>query len=79
MHCVGFEVLTAVVMKSSMFWDITPCNPLEINRRFGGTFLHLQGRRMSQARNYPSGFTQISCLLFSDLEDGDDIFPRIVG
>jgi hypothetical protein len=23
---VGFEVLTAVVMKSSIFWDITPCN-----------------------------------------------------
>jgi hypothetical protein len=21
----GFEVLTAVVMKSSVFWDITPC------------------------------------------------------
>jgi hypothetical protein len=23
-NCVGLEVLTAVVMKSSMFWDITP-------------------------------------------------------
>jgi hypothetical protein len=22
---LGFEVLTAVVMKSSVFWDITPC------------------------------------------------------
>jgi hypothetical protein len=26
---VGYEVLTAVVMKSSVFWDITPCNPIE--------------------------------------------------
>jgi hypothetical protein len=25
---VGFEVLTAVVKKSSIFWDITPCSPL---------------------------------------------------
>jgi predicted membrane protein len=25
---VGFEVLTAVVMKSSVFWDITPCSLL---------------------------------------------------
>jgi hypothetical protein len=25
----GFEVLTAVVMKSTVFWDITPCSPLE--------------------------------------------------
>jgi hypothetical protein len=32
------EVLTAMVMMSSVFWDITPCSPLEINRRFGGTF-----------------------------------------
>jgi hypothetical protein len=25
----GFEVLTAVVMRSSVFWDITPCSPLK--------------------------------------------------
>jgi hypothetical protein len=36
------EVLTAVVMKSSIFWDITSCSPLKVNRRFGGTYrLHL--------------------------------------
>jgi hypothetical protein len=29
---VQFEVLTAVVMKSSIFWDITPCNPLKVTR-----------------------------------------------
>jgi hypothetical protein len=27
---VGFEVLTAVVMKSTIFWDITPCSPLKV-------------------------------------------------
>jgi hypothetical protein len=26
---VGFEVHTAVVMKSSAFWDISPCSPLK--------------------------------------------------
>jgi hypothetical protein len=35
---IGFEVLTAVVMKSTIFWDITPCSPLKVNRRFGGTY-----------------------------------------
>jgi hypothetical protein len=41
---VGFEVLTAVVMKSAIFWDITPCTPLSVNRCFEGTYhLHLQG------------------------------------
>jgi hypothetical protein len=39
---VRYEVLTAVVMKISIFWDITPCRPLKVNRRFWGTCrLHL--------------------------------------
>jgi hypothetical protein len=35
---VGFEVFTAVVMKSIIFWDMTPCSPLSFNRCFGGTY-----------------------------------------
>jgi hypothetical protein len=27
---VGFEVITAVVMKCPIFWDITPCSPLKV-------------------------------------------------
>jgi hypothetical protein len=43
---VGFEFLTTVVMKSSVFWDITPCSPLQVNRSFGRTYrLNLQGRK----------------------------------
>jgi hypothetical protein len=34
---VGFDVLAAVDVKRSIFWDIQPCSPLEVNRRFGGT------------------------------------------
>jgi hypothetical protein len=36
---VGFEVLTAVVMKSSVFWNTstTPCSLLKVNGRFPGT------------------------------------------
>jgi hypothetical protein len=42
---VGFEVLTTVVMKRTVFWDIISCSPLKVNRRFGGTYhLHLEGR-----------------------------------
>jgi hypothetical protein len=44
---VGFEVLTPVVMKIYIIWDITPCSPLNVNRRFGGT-CRLQGRRIIQ-------------------------------
>jgi hypothetical protein len=27
---VGFEVFTALVMKSIIFWDMTPCCPLRV-------------------------------------------------
>jgi hypothetical protein len=29
---VGFEVFTAVIMKSLIFWDMRPCSPLSFNR-----------------------------------------------
>jgi hypothetical protein len=35
---VGCKILTAVVMKSSIFWCIMVCRPLKVNRRFGGTY-----------------------------------------
>jgi hypothetical protein len=37
-------------MKSTVLWDITPCSPLKVNRRFAETYrLHLQG-----SKNKPS-------------------------
>jgi hypothetical protein len=49
-YYLGFEVLTAVVTKSSIFRILLPCSPLKISRNFGGKcHLHLQG--ISQAIN----------------------------
>jgi hypothetical protein len=46
------EVLTAVTMKSAIFWNVTPCIRAEIHRRFGGIYyLHLQSRRVNEANN----------------------------
>jgi hypothetical protein len=43
---------TEIFMKISIFWDITPCSSLKVNRCFGGTYcLYLQGRKISRARN----------------------------
>jgi hypothetical protein len=43
---VGFDIFTDLVMKRTIFWDVTPCSPLSVNRRFGGTYrFHLQGRK----------------------------------
>jgi hypothetical protein len=42
-----------MVMKSSVFYDISPCSPLKIIRCFEEIRrLHLQGRRISQTRNW---------------------------
>jgi hypothetical protein len=36
-----FEAFKAVVMKSSIFWNISTRSPLIVNRRFGGAELCL--------------------------------------
>jgi hypothetical protein len=43
---IGSEVLAAVVMNNSIFWDVTPCSPLKVNRRFEGIpKLHVPPKR----------------------------------
>jgi hypothetical protein len=83
---VGFMVLTDVVMKSFVFWDITPRSPLKVYRGFGGICrLHLQGRRIRQARNRRAlAFHLLHArillgLFFFDPEDRGDMFLRNVG
>jgi hypothetical protein len=67
----GFEVLTAVVMKISIFWDITLCGPLKINRRFGGICrLQLQARKIGQERYQREAR--------SDHKDGGGMFSRTI-
>jgi hypothetical protein len=50
----GFEALTEVVIESSVFWDVTLCSPLKVNRRYGGT-----------CRLHYTCFLLISCLACS--------------
>jgi hypothetical protein len=51
-NCVGFGILIVMAVKSSILWDITPCIMAIENRRFETTYSnHLQGQRVSQARN----------------------------
>jgi hypothetical protein len=45
--------ITDNIMLEFCLWDIAPCSPMKINRRFGGTCrLHRQGRRISQSVNH---------------------------
>jgi hypothetical protein len=76
LHCMGFEVLTAVVMRSYIFWHITSCSPLKVKRRFAGTCrLHLQGRRTGQTSSACHLLHSAFLLaLFFDPEYGGDMF-----
>jgi hypothetical protein len=66
---IRFEVPAAVVMKGYISWDIAPCNPLKVNRRFGGTCrLHLQGRRINQARNQRESRRQVEEFTYPALQ-----------
>jgi hypothetical protein len=77
-RCRIWEVLTAVAVKSSVIWAITPCSPLKVNRHFGGTCrLHHQGQTVRQARNpyeannkrrlFAAFIIPIYCLAYSTL------------
>jgi hypothetical protein len=50
--CIGSEVLRSVIVRGSVFWDITPCKLLKTDRRFARTYcIHPKGQIVSQVRN----------------------------
>jgi hypothetical protein len=60
-------VLTAMIMKSSVFWDMTPCSPLKVNQCFGGiSQFRLHCRRISQARQQHEAGSFTCFLLHAD-------------
>jgi hypothetical protein len=63
---VGFEVFPAVLINGHVFWDITPRSPLKVNRSSGETFLL-------------AASCWLFAWLFTDPEDGDDMFFRNLG
>jgi hypothetical protein len=75
---VRFVVLTAVITYNSIFWDVTPCSPLKVNRRFGRTYLlHFQDRRLSQGRIYreASRARLVSYVAYSSVLKIEETYP----
>jgi hypothetical protein len=63
-------VLTKFRLKTSIFWHITLCSPLQVNQRFGETLpLHLQSRRISGRLVY-SCTLKIKATLLSEMSVG---------
>jgi hypothetical protein len=52
----------AVVIKSCIIWNITPCSPVEVNQHFEGTcHLYFLGSRVGQTKNqHKAGSKQIA-------------------
>jgi hypothetical protein len=42
MKSVGFEVLIAANLHSTIFWVVTPYSPVEVQRRFGGRTIGIE-------------------------------------
>jgi hypothetical protein len=53
-HLLGFEVHRAVVMESCVFWNKTPCMPLEVNRCFRGTCCSPFSERKNKPNKIPA-------------------------
>jgi hypothetical protein len=66
---VGFEVLTAVTLQSTVFWVVTPCN-LEFSR-----YIPTPSSRweIKKERNHQKQATRL------DIKDGDGMFLRNMG
>jgi hypothetical protein len=59
------NVKTHVLLKNSVFWDVTPCSPVKGKRRFGGTCLRSACSLL---------YAVFLFGLFFGPEDGGDIF-----
>jgi hypothetical protein len=77
---IGFEAVSTLTIKSTVFWVVMPCRS-EGGRRFGGIYRHhIQSRVVEQEtsicrRQASAGFVA----WFTRPQDGGDIFLRNVG
>jgi hypothetical protein len=66
---------TEIFPKISILWDVTPCSLWKVEQCLRGICrLHLQGRRIGQARNQHEEGSKKS--LFFDPEDESEILQR---
>jgi hypothetical protein len=78
--CDGFEILIAVTKKTFIFWDIKPCSPVKVNRRFRDIcHLQFQDRRVGQVALLAAGFMLVSYLVYSSTLKREAMFLQNIG
>jgi hypothetical protein len=76
-HYSFAEVLTAVSVKSTTFWNVMPCSLIEVCRRFAWAYCrHRQCQRVSRKINKHVGSTCCLARLLFVTEDGGNTFLR---
>jgi hypothetical protein len=80
----GLEILTAVVMQSSVFWDIAQCSPklTEISENHVASILRVEETSIKQVANralLTTCFIYVSCLAYSSTLNMETAFLRNVG
>jgi hypothetical protein len=66
---ISAEIPAFSVVEKFVFWDITPCSPLEVKRLFGGICRpYLQGRRISKARNQREASNRLHGVISQKIE-----------
>jgi hypothetical protein len=70
-------ILIAVVMESPIFCYTTPCSPLKVNQRFGGTWcLHLQDQPDTR-RYIPEHRTILLYVAYSVIESENELLNYV--
>jgi hypothetical protein len=62
---IGFEVLTATLVKHSFFWNITPYGLLKVNRRFGEHSKKKPSKK-PPIREFPAWNLFLACLILRE-------------
>jgi cephalosporin-C deacetylase-like acetyl esterase len=66
---VPLEVLMAVSLKSTVFWNVTPCSVFAIYRRLGGTNCIRVQATMKTEENEPMSFVPDSTSSHRNMRD----------
>jgi hypothetical protein len=70
-HYEGPEVLTMVVFRYYIFWDITPCRPFkctDVSEEYIASIFTVEGKARQNTICLPLAFILVSCFVYSSTQ-----------